>query len=155
MSSSSWLWNVKNPFLPLCILCRDFVRGSKLPRACHWALKTMICVVIITNILRFWTKQTTKDSPLSHLLMLTPHGWHLSGDKFHHALLIAVHYRYVLINIFLLEIWFLLGGTMTAFALCIYNQKEKSDVCVYQLFKPPFPGIQVFVQGKCTSFGVT
>ena len=48
-------------------------QGLKIaPRACHRALKTMICVVIITNILRFWTKQTTKDSPLSHLL--TPHG---------------------------------------------------------------------------------
>ena len=50
-------------------------QGLKIaPRACHRALKTMICVVIITNVLRFWTKQTTKDSPLSHLLMLTPHG---------------------------------------------------------------------------------
>ena len=48
-------------------------QGLKIaPCACHLALKTTICVVIITNVLRFWTKQTTKDSPLSHLL--TPQG---------------------------------------------------------------------------------
>ena len=53
-------------------------QGLKIaPRACHPTLKTMIFVVIIIiiiGVLRFWTKQTTKDSPLSHLLMLTPHG---------------------------------------------------------------------------------
>ena len=55
-------------------------QGLKIaPCACHRALETMICVVIIIiiiiiiiSVLRFWTKQTTKYSPLSHLL--TPQG---------------------------------------------------------------------------------
>ena len=73
----------KKSFPPSLYSRPRLCQGLKIaPRACHPTLKTMIFVVIIIiiiiiiiiGVLRFWTKQTTKDSPLSHLLMLTPHG---------------------------------------------------------------------------------